>query len=90
METIRTEVLVVGVSRESGGLPRLCRRLAEEHLNVDYAYGSQSGLGGDKGASLAVIKINHLSRAQQVLGVASGGNSTRAKKRPGRRPSYAR
>jgi hypothetical protein len=85
-----TDVLMVEVSKESGGLPRVCRRLAEEHVNIEYAYGSLNSPVGAKGGSLAAIKINDPSRARQVLGIAAGSNSSRAKKGPGRRPAYAR
>ena len=82
-------VLLVEVSAQTGGLPKICRKLAAEHLNIDYAYGSQNA-NGSKTASLAVIKVNDLSKAQRVL--AESGKSAPAKpnKRPGRRPAYAR
>ena len=81
-----SDVLLVEVSSHSGGLPRVCQRLALEHLNVDYAYGSLSPRG--KGASLAVIKVNDLAKAQRVL--ADSANGARGRKLPGRRPAHAR
>ena len=83
------DVLLVEISNHSGGLPKACQRLAEEHLNVDYAYGSLNSPAGAKRGSLAVIKVNDLVKAQRILG-ETASNSARPKKRPGRRPSHAR
>jgi len=81
-----TDVLMAEVPNQPGGLPRICQRLAEDHLNVDYAYGS---LSGPKGGNLAVIKVNNLGKAQRSLSDI-GPNHKPVKKRPGRRPAYAR
>lgn len=83
-----SDVLLVELNNQSGGLPRICQRLAEEHLNIDYAYGSLTTGNGKKG-SLAVIKVNDLAKAQRVLSEPASA-AGRPRKVPGRRPTYAR
>lgn len=84
------EVLLAAVSNQSGGLPKTCQRLADEHLNIDYAYGALSSPLGAKGGNMAVIKVNDLVKAQRVLGEPPAGANSRPKKKPGRRPVHAR
>ena len=83
------DVLLAQVSNHSGGLPKICQRLAGLHLNIDYAYGAVAS-GGNKGAALAVIKVNDLAKAQRMLRESIASNGTRNHKRPGRRPTHAR
>lgn len=83
------DVLMVVVPNQPGGLPKICQRLAEDHLNVDYAYGALSETIGTKGGNLAVVKVNDLTKAQKSL-CEIGPNHKPVKKRPGRRPTYAR
>ena len=40
------DVLLVEVPSQSGAFRKLCQRLAVEHLNIDYAYGSLTSSGG--------------------------------------------
>lgn len=92
LETLQTEfetadVLVVEISGRNGAFRHICERLASEHLNVDYAYGSCSQLGG-RGQTCAVVKVNDLAKAQRVLGEARARNG-RAKP-VGRRPKERR
>ncbi|HUT09247.1 MAG TPA: hypothetical protein VMY42_02020 [Thermoguttaceae bacterium] len=77
-----TDVLFVEVPNQQGGFRKICERLAADHLNIDYAYSSFSS----SGRSSAAIKVNDLAKAQRVL----SENGTSRKKRPGRRPVYAR
>ncbi len=84
------DVLLVEAPNRGGGLPKIWRRLAEAHLNVDYAYGSLTSPGGAKGGSLAVIRVNDLVKAQRILSEGVMTNGDRPKKRPGRRPTFAR
>jgi len=77
-----TEVLFVEVPNQHGGFRKICERLAADHLNIDYAYSSFSG----GGRTSAAIKVNDLARAQRAL----SENGTNRRKRPGRRPMYAR
>ncbi len=81
-----TDVLLVEVPNQSGSFRRIFERLAAEHLNIDYAYSSFNTGGSVKGGSLAVIKVNDLAKAQRIL----SENGTSARRKPGRRPVYAR
>ncbi|OHB80395.1 MAG: hypothetical protein A2V98_23695 [Planctomycetes bacterium RBG_16_64_12] len=79
------DVLLVDIPKQSGAFRNLCERLAADHLNIDYAYMSFAGPKGAKGGSLAVIRVNDLSKAQRVL--SENGSARRRKKpQPGRRP----
>ena len=82
----QTDVLLVEVPSQSGGFQKICRRLAQDHLNVDYAYGSLTSPMGAKGGMLAVVRVNDLAKAQRVLGESSSGNGSR-RRLPRRRPS---
>ena len=79
------DVLLVEVPNQPSGFGKLCERLAAEHLNIDYAYSSFTG-GKAKGGSLAVIKVNDLTKAQRVL----SDNGTTSRRKPGRRPMHVR
>ncbi len=81
-----TDVLLVEAPSQAGRFRSICERLAAEHLNIDYAYNTPDTSGRVKGAMLAVFKVNDLAKAQRVL--AENGTSSRRK--PGRRPVYAR
>ncbi len=80
-------VLVVDISARNGSFRHICERLAGEHLNVDYAYGSCSQRGG-QGQSCAVIKVNNLAKAQRILGETRMKNGR--SKTVARRPMLAR
>jgi hypothetical protein len=83
------DVLLVEVPGNAGAFRNLCEKLAAEHLNIDYAYCSFTAGRGGKAGVLAVIKVNDLVKAQQVLG-ENGAVARRTPRRPGRRPVYAR
>lgn len=73
-----TEVLLIDVPSQSGALRHVCEKLAAEHLNIDYVYGSCAASGSKKGAQ-AVIKVNDLAKAQRVLGEVSVNGRTQPK-----------
>ncbi|MBC7353125.1 MAG: hypothetical protein H5U08_12260 [Thermogutta sp.] len=81
------DVLLVDVPKQPGGFRKICERLAEHHLNIDYAYHSFGTELGAKGGGVAVVKVNDLSKAQRVL----SNNESAGKQRVSvRRPVYAR
>src|ERR1700722_3057149 len=41
-----SDVLAVEMENKTGALARVLERLAEEHINVEYAYGSGASTGG--------------------------------------------
>lgn len=82
-----TDVLLVEVPRQPGSFRKICKRLAAEHLNIDYAYYAFGAETGSKGAGMAVIRVNDLAKAQRVL---SDRNGTVKSRLPVRRPVHAR
>jgi hypothetical protein len=83
------DVLLVEVPSQAGAFRNICEKLAAEHLNIDYAYCSFSAGRGGRSGVLAVIKVNDLTKAQQVLG-GNGAAARRTPRRPGRPPVHAR
>ena len=77
-----TDVLVVEVPSQSGAFGKVCERLANEHLSIDYAYCSFNGVHKAKGGCLAVVKVNDLAKARRAL----TENSTMRFRSPIRRP----
>jgi hypothetical protein len=84
-----TDVLLVEMPSQPGAFRNICEKLAAEHLNIDYAYCSFSAGRGVRAGVMAVIKVNDLVKAQQVLS-ENGTAARRTTRRPGRRPVYAR
>lgn len=78
------DVLAVEVEDRPGALARVLERLAEEHINVEYAYVSAST---QPGRSLGIFSTANQKKAQQVLQDAANNGSTRD---PGRRPLHSR
>jgi len=79
------DVLLVEMTGRSGGFRSICERLASDRLNIDYAYCSVDPSGG-RGGAVAVLKVNDLAKAQRIL----SENGSVVRRRPGRRPVYAR
>ena len=83
------DVLLIEVPSQLGAFRKICQRLAAEHLNIDYAYCTFSGVGGARKGPLAVIRVNDLAKAQRVL--SENGTTARRKQPPPiRRPVFAR
>jgi hypothetical protein len=78
------EVLAVGLENRTGALARVLERLAEEHINIDYAYASTAS---SQGKALGIFHTNNTKRALQVLGEAVGNSGEKA---GGRRPLHSR
>jgi hypothetical protein len=80
-----SEVLAVQMENKTGALARVLERLAEEHINVEYAYVSTMA---SPGKSLGIFHTSNPKRAAQVL--IESGNSTAGPRSAGRRPLHAR
>jgi hypothetical protein len=80
------EVLSVQMDNRPGALARVLERLAEEHINIEYAYVSVSP---EPGRSLGVFHTSNPKRALQVLG-ESTANGTGVDRTGGRRPLHTR
>ena len=79
-----TDVLAVEVDNRPGALAKVLERLAEEHINVEYAYGSNSSTAGK---SLGLFHTSNPKKAIQVLTDASNGAEN---SQNGRRPLHVR
>jgi hypothetical protein len=78
------EVLAVQLESRTGALAKVLEKLAEEHINIDYAYASSTS---SQGKALGIFHTNNTKRALQVLGEAAGNS---AEKTGGRRPLHSR
>ncbi|MHC5542072.1 ACT domain-containing protein [Singulisphaera rosea] len=78
------EVLAVSMDNRAGALSRILERLAEEHINIEYAYASSASATGK---SLGIFHTSNPKRALQVLTEAVNTNGDRS---AGRRPLHAR
>jgi hypothetical protein len=78
------DVLAVGLENRTGALAKVLERLAEEHININYAYASTSS---SQGKALGIFHTNNTKKALQVLGEAA---TTGAEKAGGRRPLHSR
>lgn len=79
-----SEVLALEIESRPGSLARVLERLAEEHINIEYAYCAGAS---SPGKALAIFHTNNPKRAHQVLSEAAGNGNGQA---PGRRPLHAR
>ena len=80
----QAEVLAVEMENRPGALARVLERLAEEHINIDYAYASNVSAAG---RSLGIFHTSNPKRALQVLNEATANGAVSS---PGRRPLHAR
>jgi hypothetical protein len=80
------EVLAVSMDNRAGALARVLERLAEEHINIEYAYVSGAA---EPGRTLGVFHTSNPKRAQQVLNEAAAA-SNGADRGSGRRPLHTR
>jgi len=80
------EVLSVQMDNRPGALARVLERLAEEHINIEYAYVSTAT---DPGRCLGMFHTSNPKRALQVLQEAPT-TSNGASRAGGRRPLHAR
>jgi hypothetical protein len=79
-----TEVLAVQMDNKPGTLARFLERLAEEHINIEYAYASSDS---SPGKALAIFHTSNPKRALQVLTDTASNGVDRSS---GRRPLHAR
>jgi len=78
------EVLSVQMENRPGALAKVLGRLADEHINIEYAYVSVSG---EPGRSLGIFHTSNPKRAFQVLNDSTANGVDRAN---GRRPLHTR
>ena len=64
LPTHETKVLRVDLPNHPGALASILTRLADEHVNIQYAYVTAGGTGGK---TTAVLKVDNLVKAGKVL-----------------------
>jgi len=69
-----TEVLSLELTNEPGAFANVARQLAEEHVNITYAYITGGAPGGH---STAVFKLADLKKAQKVLKASNHKKASR-------------
>jgi hypothetical protein len=79
-----TEVLAVEMENRPGALAKVLERLAEEHINIEYAYLAASA---SPGKSTGIFHTSNPKRAQQILADSSGNGAGHS---PQRRPLHSR
>ncbi len=80
------EVLTVQLENRTGALARVLERLAEEHINVEYAYASTTQAPGK---ALGIFHTSNPKRAAKILTDAASSTSGAARG-AGRRPLHSR
>jgi len=83
-EFTTSEVLAVEVENRPGALAKVLERLAEEHINIEYAY---SAATASPGRSVGIFHTSNPKRAQQLLSDSSANGSGQS---PQRRPLHSR
>ncbi len=78
------DVLAVEMENRPGALTKILERLADEHINIEYAYASGASAPG---RSLGIFHTSNPKRALQVLNETPTNGSVRD---PGRRPLHVR
>lgn len=78
------EVLAVEMENRPGALARLLETLADEHINIEYAYVAP---GAAPGKSLGIFHTSNPKRAQKVLAEPANGSADRG---GDRRPLHSR
>jgi hypothetical protein len=78
------EVLSVQMDNRPGALSRVLEKLAEEHINIEYAYVSTAT---EPGRSRGIFHTSNPKRALQVMQDAASNGVDRSS---GRRPLHAR
>jgi len=84
VEFATAEVIAVTMDNRPGALARILERLAEEHINIEYAYASSASA---QGKSLGIFHTSNSKRALQVLNDSAANGVDRA---AGRRPLHTR
>jgi hypothetical protein len=81
-----SEVLAVQLENRTGALARVLERLAEEHINVEYAYASTTPAPGK---ALGIFHTSNPKRAAKILTDAANATPGAARG-AGRRPLHSR
>lgn len=80
-----TEVIAAQLDNRTGALAGALEKLAEEHINIDYAYVSTAS---SQGKAVGIQHTTNPKRALQILSESTAAPN--AEKGSGRRPLHAR
>ena len=80
------EVVIVEMDNRPGSLAKVCERLAEQHVNIDYAYCSAAVKNG---RAMGIFKVSNVQKASHAL-TNNRSLPSRNREKPGRRPAFAR
>jgi hypothetical protein len=84
-ESQHREVIAVEMENRPGGLAKILEKLAEEHINIEYAYVAPSGAPG------RAVGIFHVSNPKRAFKILSESPSNGSADRSGdRRPLHSR
>jgi hypothetical protein len=64
-----TDVLVLELRNEPGAFAAVAQKLADEHINISYAYATS---GARHGRTTAVFKVADMKKARKVLEASQG------------------
>lgn len=81
-----SDVLAVELDNRTGTLAKVLEKLAEEHINVEYAYASTASATGK---ALGIFHTSNPKRASQVLNEV-GNSAASSPRSSGRRPLHSR
>jgi hypothetical protein len=78
-----TDVLCMTLDNHPGALADICDRLAQQHVNINYAYCTT---GAKNGKTLGIFKVSDANKAMKVLEVRKPvRKAAPVKKRPARK-----
>ena len=83
LPTTETQVLAAELPNRPGALASALRRLADAHVNINYAYVTS---GSPSGKTMGILKVSSLTKAMKLLSAtpARDAKRTTVKKRRGR------
>jgi hypothetical protein len=64
LPTTETDILVVTMANRTGALAEVCQRLADAHININYAYCTTGASGGK---TKGIFKVADTKKAMKVL-----------------------
>jgi len=74
-----TDVLVLELKNVPGAFASVAQKLADEHINISYAYATA---GASHGRTTAVFKVADMKKARKVLEASFAKGSSGGRKRP--------
>ena len=75
-----TDVLSVEMANHPGALADVCSRLAQEHININYAYLSTGSKGGK---TIGIFKVSDINKSRRILEVRKPLRKQQPVRRPG-------